>query len=186
MVIGPTPPGTGEIAPATSFASSKTTSPVMRYPRSRVASSTRLVPTSITVAPGRTISPVTVPGRPMATIRISPSRVTAPRSGVRLCATVTVAFPPGALRMSRDAIGFPTMLERPTITACLPEGSTPERKSIWITPAGVHGASTSGAPVARRPTFTGWKPSTSFPGRIRSSTTWSRIWSGRGSCTRMP
>lgn len=30
MVMGPTPPGTGVIAPATSFASSKATSPVRR------------------------------------------------------------------------------------------------------------------------------------------------------------
>src|SRR5829696_359886 len=51
IVIGPTPPGTGVIAPATCFAASKSTSPTN-------PSSVRFVPTSITVAPGRTMSAV--------------------------------------------------------------------------------------------------------------------------------
>ena len=50
MVIGPTPPGTGVIAPATSIASSKATSPSsLRVPS---GCSTRSWPTSMTVAPG--------------------------------------------------------------------------------------------------------------------------------------
>src|SRR5579863_2628534 len=50
MVIGPTPPGTGVIAPATFAAASNSTSPISRVlPGS--AAGTRLMPTSITVAP---------------------------------------------------------------------------------------------------------------------------------------
>ncbi len=45
MVMGPTPPGTGVIAPATSRAASKSTSPTRPSP-------VRFTPTSITVAPG--------------------------------------------------------------------------------------------------------------------------------------
>jgi hypothetical protein len=45
MVIGPTPPGTGVIAPATSARLAKSTSPTSRILPSR---STRLMPTSIT------------------------------------------------------------------------------------------------------------------------------------------
>jgi SAM-dependent methyltransferase len=54
-VIGPTPPGTGVIAPATSATPSKSTSPTRR------PSAVRLVPTSITTAPGRTMSAVMSP-----------------------------------------------------------------------------------------------------------------------------
>src|SRR5690606_21600520 len=64
IVIGPTPPGTGVIAPATAAASSNATSPTMRdLPASP---GTRLMPTSITVAPGLIQSPRTISGRPMA------------------------------------------------------------------------------------------------------------------------
>src|SRR6266568_6027928 len=50
IVIGPTPPGTGVSAPATPRASSNATSPTMRdLPP---PPGTRLMPTSITVAPG--------------------------------------------------------------------------------------------------------------------------------------
>src|SRR5256885_2837705 len=45
MVIGPTPPGTGVIAPATSRAASKSTSPTR-------PSSVRFMPTAIPAAPG--------------------------------------------------------------------------------------------------------------------------------------
>ena len=52
MVIGPTPPGTGVIAPARSAAGSNSTSPCS-FP------STRFIPTSITVAPGLIQAPLT-------------------------------------------------------------------------------------------------------------------------------
>src|SRR6516165_10824475 len=52
IVIGPTPPGTGVMAPATLHTAAKATSPTMLdLPLSSV---TRLMPTSITVAPGLT------------------------------------------------------------------------------------------------------------------------------------
>src|ERR1019366_4846698 len=49
-VIWPTPPGTGVIAPATFKASAKATSPTRRVLPSTPGK--RLIPTSITVAPG--------------------------------------------------------------------------------------------------------------------------------------
>ena len=49
IVIGPTPPGTGVIAPATCEADAKSTSPSSFFFPSRM---TRVVPTSITVAHG--------------------------------------------------------------------------------------------------------------------------------------
>ena len=52
-------------------------------------------------------------------------------------------------------MGRPTMLERPTMTQCFPLGSLPDRCSISTIPAGVQGARTSVAPVARRPTLVG-------------------------------
>jgi len=48
MVIGPTPPGTGVIQPATCEAPWKSTSPQSLYPFFFVGSGTRLTPTSIT------------------------------------------------------------------------------------------------------------------------------------------
>jgi hypothetical protein len=53
-------------------------------------------------------------------------------------------------------------------------------------PAGVHGASTSSSPMARRPTFTGWNPSTSLAGSMAWMISSSSIWSGSGSWTRIP
>ena len=155
IVIGPTPPGTGVIQLARSAASSNATSPTSRYPRSSEGSSTRFTPTSMTTAPSRTMSPRTISGRPTATIRISPWRVTAPRSRVRLWATVTVAFAPGSFCNMIWDIGIPTMFERPTITTWAPEVSTPVRRINSCTPAGVAGRNACGSPCAMRPWFTG-------------------------------
>src|SRR5690606_37251000 len=66
-VIGPTPPGTGVIQLARLAAASKPTSPTRR------PSSSRLMPTSITTAPGFTQSPGISPGRPTATTSMSAS-----------------------------------------------------------------------------------------------------------------
>ena len=52
-------------------------------------------------------------------------------------------------------------------------------------PSGVHGVS-AGRPVASRPAFTGWKPSTSLAGSMLASTFWLSMCGGSGSCTRMP
>ena len=63
---------------------------------------------------------------------------------------VTVAFS----CKSSIAIGLPTILLRPTMTACLPAIGMSDRFNISITPAGVHGTSAS-SPRLSRPTFTG-------------------------------
>src|ERR1043165_1377143 len=56
IVIGPTPFGTGVIHEHLGATLSKSTSPTRRLPLLRVASSIRLMPTSITIAPSFTIS----------------------------------------------------------------------------------------------------------------------------------
>ena len=75
MVIGPTPPGTGVIQPATVFASSKATSPTSRVlpcaARSGSRDGKRVMPTSITAAPGLIQSPLTISARPTAATRMS-------------------------------------------------------------------------------------------------------------------
>ncbi len=113
MVKGPTPPGTGVIWLATSLTSSKSTSPTSPV-------SVRLMPTSITTAPGLTMAAVTNLALPMATIRMSAWRVMAGRSWVRLWQTVTVASPPGPRCMSMTAMGLPTISLRPSTTTCAP------------------------------------------------------------------
>ena len=123
MVMGPTPPGTGVIRPATSTASAKSTSPTTRVlPSAALTGSlegTRLMPTSMTVAPGLIQSPLIISGRPTAATRMSAVRHRAGRSRVRECAIVTVQLSPS----SSCAIGLPTMLERPTMTAFRPDRS---------------------------------------------------------------
>ena len=71
IVIGPTPPGTGVMAEATAAQEAKSASPQRRYPYGFVASGTRFTPTSITTAPGFSMSPVSVLGRPAATTTTS-------------------------------------------------------------------------------------------------------------------
>ncbi|MNC63719.1 hypothetical protein D3C75_1138650 [compost metagenome] len=60
-------------------------------------------------------------------------------------------------------MGLPTMLLRPTTTACLPAISTFIRFSTSMTPAGVQGRK-PGLPIIRLPTLIGWKQSTSLSG----------------------
>ena len=69
---------------------------------------------------------------------------------VREWQIVTVAFS----CKSSIAIGLPTILLRPTMTAFLPAISMSERFNISITPAGVHGTSAL-VPCMSRPAFTG-------------------------------
>ena len=77
MVIGPTPPGTGVIAAARSFASSNATSPTsFVFFARRGPASMRLMPTSITTAPGFTQSPRIISALPTATTSTSASRQT--------------------------------------------------------------------------------------------------------------
>src|SRR4029077_12868012 len=170
IVIRPTPPGTGVMADATSATGANATSPTIRYPLAWVASSTRLMPTSITTAPGRTISAVTNSGLPIATIRMSAERQIPRRSRDFEWQIVTVASPPLPGWIRRLAMGLPTMLDRPTITALAPLGSIPDRSSISCTPYGVAGRRPVRSPMDTLPTFTGWNPSTSLRGLTRLST----------------
>ena len=122
MVIGPTPPGTGVMAPATLLTSSKSTSPVsFVFVSPPSLTWIRLMPTSMTRAPGLIHSPLTMFGRPTAATRISALRHTPGKSLVRLWVIVTVAF----AFSKRLAIGLPTIFERPIMTAFRPEKSLP-------------------------------------------------------------
>ena len=85
IVIGPTPPGTGVIALATLETASKSTSPTK-------PESVLLIPTSITIAPFFTQSPLTYFGIPTAAIIISALRHSAFKSFVFECVIVTVQF----------------------------------------------------------------------------------------------
>src|SRR5687768_11325909 len=84
MVIGPTPPGTGVMSDATCRADAKCTSPTRWYPFATVTLFTRLMPTSMTTAPGLSMSPVIISGRPIAAMRMSARRVCAAKFAVRL------------------------------------------------------------------------------------------------------
>ena len=115
MVIGPTPPGTGVIAPATALASAKATSPTM-------CGVAVLVDDAVDadVDHGRArLDPVRrapSPDVPIAAISRSARAHTDGRSAVFECAMVTVAFSAS----SNCATGLPTMLERPITTASSP------------------------------------------------------------------
>src|SRR5574344_283116 len=74
IVIGPTPPGTGEIYEHLGATSSNLTSPVSLNPLFVNVLGTRVVPTSNTTAPSLNISPLRNFGTPNATIRISALR----------------------------------------------------------------------------------------------------------------
>ena len=143
IVIGPTPPGTGVIALARCAAASKSTSPTS--PPSR-----RLTPTSITIAPSLTQSPLTICGRPIAAIRMSARAHTSASSRVREWHVVTVAFAPS----SSAAIGLPNRFERPITTASAPSSCAPTLSSSSITPLGVHGRR-PGRPSASSPADSG-------------------------------
>ena len=83
MVIGPTPPGTGVRCEAAAAQLAKSTSPTSRYPRFFEASSTALIPTSMTTAPGFSQAPCTYSAIPHAATTMSASRIRAgaPASG---------------------------------------------------------------------------------------------------------
>ena len=137
-----------------------------RRRRHSLPSGVRLMPTSMTIAPGLIMSPVTRRGLPVATTSTSARRVCPARSRVREVQMVTVA-----LRWSSmSAIGLPTMLLRPTTTASRPSSATPDADpACAMHPAGVHGTN-PGWPTTRLPTFWTWKPSTSFSTAMVSST----------------
>ena len=66
---------------------------------------------------------------------------------------------------SSDAIGLPTMLERPTTTASRPERSPKRSVNSIIQPSGVHGTKPDW-PTLNRPALITWNPSTSLSGLI--------------------
>ncbi len=185
IVIGPTPPGTGVIREAISFTASKSTSPTSLKPVFFVESSILFTPTSITTAPGLTMSAVTVLGRPAAAIIISARLVWAAMFFVLVWQMVTVALPVSLFWISMFAIGLPTMLLRPMTTTSAPSVFTPLLFSNWIMPLGVQGRKAF-SPATILPMFVGWKPSTSFSGFIARSTFDSSMCFGRGSWTSMP
>ena len=112
------PPGTGVMYPATVLTASKLTSPTRRdFPASSVI---LLMPTSITMASGLTISAVIRSLRPAAATRISASRVISPKFWLREWAIVTVA----SAASNINASGLPTKILRPTTTAFLPRSGS--------------------------------------------------------------
>src|SRR5690606_4112838 len=147
MVIGPTPPGTGVMAPARSFAASKSTSPTS------LPSGRRLIPTSTTKAPSLIQSPWTSFGRPTAATTISACRTSAARSGVFEWQMVTVA----SASRSKRASGLPTMFERPITTAFFPRGSQPPSSRRRMMPSGVQARMPPRRPVSSLPALTRWK-----------------------------
>mmetsp|Transcript_51983 Transcript_51983/g.90739 ORF Transcript_51983/g.90739 Transcript_51983/m.90739 type:complete len:221 (-) Transcript_51983:387-1049(-) len=195
MVMGPTPPGTGVMREATSLHSLKSQSPTNLYPFLEVGSSTELIPTSMTTAPGFNQLPLTISALPTAATTMSARRTVSAMSLVRECAMVTVA-----LRcISSSATGMPTMLERPITTASLPSMLTPLRSSSSMQPWGVQDTwkSMLSKDQAERPgawvfvlancaTFKGCRPSTSLCFKMLSKIRCSLMCGGRGNCTKMP
>src|SRR5215210_2771428 len=129
-VIGPTPPGMGASQPATSRTAGST-SPTMPV-------SVRVMPTSRTAAPGRTLSGVTRPGTPAAATMMSARRRWPCTSWVPVWHRVTVAF--SARRVSSRPSGRPTVTPRPTTTTSAPASATSYRRSSSTMPRGVHGS----------------------------------------------
>ena len=93
------------------------------------------MPTSMTTAPGFTISPVINAGTPAADTSTSAVRVSSARSRVWMFVEITVA----SARMSSTATGLPTMLLAPTQTQRVPGSVTPVDSIISITASAVHG-----------------------------------------------
>mmetsp|Transcript_9467 Transcript_9467/g.19603 ORF Transcript_9467/g.19603 Transcript_9467/m.19603 type:complete len:271 (-) Transcript_9467:80-892(-) len=102
---------------------------------------------------------------------------------VRECTMETVA----SRFRSSMAAGMPTMLERPSTTACFPFIDTPLRSSSSMHPLGVQGTKSGSRPfMLRAPMLRGWKPSTSFSMLMALRMVASSMCLGRGSWTRMP
>ncbi len=139
------------------------------------------MPTSTTAAPSLIQSALTISGRPTAATRMSAWRQTADSSRVREWAMVTVQLS----FSSSCAMGRPTSTERPMTTALRPERSPSVSRSIIRQPSGVQGMR-FGRPLASRPAFSTFSPSTSLRGSMASITACSSKPLGSGICTRMP
>ena len=89
-----------------------------------------------------------------------------------------------AISSSRP-IGRPTWLLTPTMVALRPRTGWSVWPSSVVMPRGVHGRRPNSR-RARWPTFSGWKPSTSFFGSISDRQRWASSPDGRGSCRSRP
>ena len=178
---GPTPPGTGDRAAAWPR--------VPRRARRRpggsplAAGATRWMPTSTTAGPRLHVGAGHArAGRP------SRRRGRRPRGGglevgrARVGELTVGVERPCARAGARAA--SPTIELRPTTVTRRPASGTSPSRSRFRMPSGVQ-ATKPGSPSARRPTVSGWKPSTSLLAGTASSSSWpaSRraAASGRGS-----
>mmetsp|Transcript_31537 Transcript_31537/g.54376 ORF Transcript_31537/g.54376 Transcript_31537/m.54376 type:complete len:225 (+) Transcript_31537:131-805(+) len=187
IVIGPTPPGTGVMYEHLGAHSSKFTSPFMTY--SFISPVlvlmlgslflTRLIPTSITTAPGLIQSPRTYSAIPTAAMMISAFRHFSAVSFVREWQHVTVPF----IDCSSAQTGIPTMLDRPSTTQFFPLTLMSYRWSNSMQPAGVHATARGGSPPESHilPTLRAWKPSASFSTLMDLSTSFESMPTGSGS-----
>ena|GEM_PF-6576825 len=107
--MGPTPPGTGEIALTFFDTESKSTSPT-------ACPSIKVQPTSIMIDLSDTIEVLIKFGFPIADIMISAPRVCSMRFSVLLLQQTTVAH----LFISMSDMGFPTIFDRPSTTIFFP------------------------------------------------------------------
>ena len=114
VVTVPTPPGTGVMASTMGSTSSKSTSP------HSLPCTSKLMPTSSTVWPGRKYSRPYARARPVAQMTISAERLISCRFSVRLWQMVTLAL----RRSSIMDTGLPTTRLRPMTTTCLPTMGT--------------------------------------------------------------
>mmetsp|Transcript_2752 Transcript_2752/g.5584 ORF Transcript_2752/g.5584 Transcript_2752/m.5584 type:complete len:258 (-) Transcript_2752:276-1049(-) len=192
IVMGPTPPGTGVMYEHFGAHSSKFTSPFITYffifPLFVFSLgslfSTRLIPTSITTAPGLIQSPRTYSALPTAAIMMSAFRHFSAVSFVREWQHVTVPF----IDCSSAQIGMPTMFDRPSTTQFFPLTVMSYRCSSSMQPAGVHATASGGSPPESHmlPTLRAWNPSASFSTAMAFRTSFVSMPSGSGSWTRMP
>ncbi len=183
MVIGPTPPGTGVIAPAMPCASANATSPTSFDLPSRRSDpvdadvdhhGARLDPVARARSPaGR---------RPRPEYRRGAGRP-AGRRLLRVRQIVTVQFSAS----SSAAIGLPTILERPSTTASAPprlRQHFAQQKQAAIRRAGNQRALRTAAPEL--PDILGVKAVDVLGGSMASITRCGSICFGSGNCTRMP
>src|SRR5690554_1874640 len=119
MVMGPTPPGTGVIWEALGATSSNFTSPTNLNPLFFDGSAILWIPTSITTAPSLTISAVTKPGLPKATIKISAVRSIYDTFSVLLWVKVTVQLLGLPFLAIKILMGDHTIWHLPITTLCL-------------------------------------------------------------------
>ena len=179
--MGPTPPGLGDRALATSSTPSATSPQIRALPS---APTTRLTPTSSTTAPGLTISGVIIPATPAALIMMSARRVWLARSRVPVWQISTVALT--SRLPSSKPIERPTVTPLPTTQISWLAREIPLRTSSSMQPRGVQGRGESIGPLTRstrRPRLVGCKPSASLAGSMRSNTALVSMPRGKGSCT---